>query len=573
MSDASAPFLSFAKGLFLGWVQPSRIRPFPRLSEDEAETAGLLLDSFREWADEHLDGARFDREHAVPASVREGLSELGIMGLTVPEEHGGAGLGYGTYCRVMEETNRRCGASAVVLGGHQSIGIKALLLHGTEEQKAEWLPRLASGEWVAAYALTEPDAGSDPASLRTTADPTEDGAHHVLNGQKIWISNGGFADFITVFAKTPSPDGGRSITCFVLTPAEMGEGFSRGAEESKLGLRGSSTVQLFFDGLRVPTRNVLGRPGKGLKVALEVLNYGRASLAAGCAGASKAALEAAAVHAAERVQFGRPIAEFELIQAKLAEMAADTYATETIAYLTAGLADRGDADFSIEAAICKVFATEAHWRTCNHAVQVAGGIAYVDEYPYERWLRDARVNMIFEGTNEILHHFIALAGLREPGRALAGGVGDGAAALREHARALGGGTGAAGSFADLHEAVAPELAPLEALVEGFAAAVLDALRTEGDRLPEAELVQERLAGLAIDLYVAFACLARIDAELQDRGVAACEAELPVAVKAIRDAAARARRRLEDCAANDDELTSRVAGIVAGRAAWPFPLRT
>jgi acyl-CoA dehydrogenase family protein 9 len=570
MSSETAPTLSFAKGLFHGWLQPARVRPFPRLSEDDAETAAMLVASYSEWADEALDGAAFDREHAVPESVREGMAELGILGLTVPEEYGGAGLGYSIYCRIMEETNRRCGASAVVLGGHQSIGIKALLMYGTDEQKAAWCPKLAAGEWHAAYALTEPEAGSDPAALRTTADPTEDGEHFILTGQKIWITNGGFANFMTVFATTPAGDGKRKITCFVLTPDELGEGFTRGAEEQKLGLRGSSTTQLFFDGVKVPASNILGVEGKGLKVALEVLNYGRSSLAAGCAGASKQALEAAAQHAAERVQFGKPIAEHGMVAEKLAEMAADTYAAESIAYLTVGMADRDEPDFSIEAAICKVFATEAHWRTCNHAVQIAGGIAYVDEYPYERWLRDARINMIFEGTNEILHHFIALAGLKEPGQALAGGAA-GPKSLREHALAAGGGEGAAGSFADLHEAVAGELSPLETLVEALGEAVHEALARHGRDIVEAQLVQERLAAVAIDLYVAFACISRIDGALQEKGAEACAPELSVAVKAIRDATRRARRRLEDCTSNDDELTTRVASLVAGQAAWPFPL--
>ncbi len=570
MSSESAPFLSFAKGLFHGWLQPARVRPFPRLSEDDAETAQMLVGAYAEWADETLDGAAFDREHAVPESVRDGMAELGILGLTVPEEYGGAGLGYSIYCRIMEETNRRCAASAVVLGGHQSIGIKALLLNGTEEQKAAWLPKLASGEWHAAYALTEPEAGSDPAALRTTAEPTDDGESYVLTGQKIWITNGGFANFITVFATTPAGEGKRKITCFVLTPDELGEGFTRGAEESKLGLRGASTTQLFFDGVKVPAKNILGVEGKGLKVALEVLNYGRSSLAAGCAGASKQALEAAAVHASERVQFGKPIAEHGMVAMKLAEMAADTYASEAIAYLTVGMADRDEPDFSLEAAICKVFATEAQWRTCNHAVQIAGGIAYVDEYPYERWLRDARINMIFEGTNEILHHFIALAGVRDPGQALAAGAA-GPAGLREHASELGGGEDAAGSFADLHEAVAAELPPLETLVEGFGEAVHESLSSLGPKIVEAQLVQERLAAISIDLYVAFACLSRVDASLQEKGAEACTDELAVAVKAIRDAARRAHRHLEDHAANDDELTTRVAASIAGQGSWPFPL--
>jgi acyl-CoA dehydrogenase family protein 9 len=567
--------LSFMKGLFFGLVQPQAVFPFPRQSEGERETTQMLLDAYRQFAEAELDGGRFDREHAVPARIREQLGEMGILGLTIPEEHGGAGLGYTAYCRIMEETNRHCGATAVVIGGHQSIGIKALILHGTEEQKREWLPKLATGEWMAAYALSEPQAGSDPASMETFAEEQADGSY-VLRGQKIWITNGGFASFMTVFAKTDDGAGGRKVTCFVLTPEEMKEGFRRGAEEKKLGLRGSSTTQIFFDSCRVPAKNILGEKGRGLKVAFEVLNYGRTSLAAGCVGASKRMLEESARHARERVQFGQSISSFELIQAKLAEMASDIYAMESIAYLTTGMADRGDADFSLEAAACKVFCTEAHWRSCNHGVQIAGGIAYVEEYPFERFLRDARINMIFEGTNEILHHFIAMNGLRAPGQALreiAKGGAPSADDLFEVARRMAGCEDGR-RFGNVGEALASEVRALEdgARELGRATfAALAALAAHRDGIEQAELIQERLAETAMNLFVGFACASRLDGAVRERGEAACADEMIVGRKALRDALSRVRANLALLGRNDDDLLRRASAIVTPADTWPFPL--
>lgn len=567
-----SPRLSFLKALAFGVIQPELVFPYPRQSPEERELTAQLLEAYREFARDHLDGGRFDREHRVPEEIRAQLGEMGILGLTIPEEHGGAGLGYTTYCRIMEETNRHCGSTAVIIGGHQSIGIKALLLHGTEEQKAAWLPKLATGEWFAAYALSEPEAGSDPASMSTHAVEQPDGSW-LLTGQKIWITNGGFANFMTVFAKTDEGEAGPKVTCFVLTPDEMKEGFRRGAEEKKMGLRGSSTTQLFFDSCRVPASNILGERGRGLKVAFEVLNYGRTSLAAGCAGASKRVLEEAARHASERVQFGQPIASFELIQAKLAEMASDIYSTETIAYLTTGMADRHDEDFSVEGAACKIFATEAHWRTCNHGVQIAGGIAYVEEYPYERFLRDARVNMIFEGTNEILHHFIAMNALKAPGQALAAlvkaGQAPGADALFEAGLRLAGAGGR--SFGKVEAPLAGEIAGLEAATADLGAAVARSLVRHGQDIAARQLVQERLAQALLNLFVGFACVSRADMTFRERGEAGSRDEMIVARKAIRDALGRVHAVLARNEDHDDDLVRDTSRLMAASPAWGFGL--
>src|SRR5262249_62406564 len=300
-----------------------------------------------------------------------------------------------------------------------TIGITGLLPHGPEEQKKRWLPKLASGEMLGAFALTEPEAGSDAASIRTTADYDEKTDTFVLNGTKHWISNGGFASFFTVFARDirlEGRDAHRRITAFVVTK-DLG-GVIPGKEERKLGLKGSSTVPIEFQNVKVPASHVLGERGNGFKIAVEILNRGRTSLGAGCVGGSKAMIRLAAEQATQRRQFGSRIADFEMIRGKFARMVVATYALESMVYLTAGLIDRGLADYSLEGACCKIFGTESVWQTINDALQIAGGNGFMEEYPYERALRDSRVNMIFEGTNEILRMLVALSGMRDVGEDL-----------------------------------------------------------------------------------------------------------------------------------------------------------
>jgi alkylation response protein AidB-like acyl-CoA dehydrogenase len=309
---------------------------------------------------------------------------------------------------VIQEIARYDGSTAVTVGAHSSIGMRGLLLFGTEEQRARWLPRLATGELVAAFCLTEPGAGSDAAGIRTTA--VRDGDDWILNGEKIWITNGGFADFFTVFAKT-SLEGRGHITAFVVT-RDL-KGVSTGPHEDKMGIRASSTTSVSFDDVRVPAGNVLGEVGKGFKVAMRILNAGRTGLGGGSVGGMKRLLEFAARHARDRSQFGRPIASFETVRHKLGQMALDCWVAESTVDLVAGLVDRGYEELAVESAISKVMASEALWRTADEALQIAGGAGYMRELPYERAVRDSRINRIFEGTNEILRLFIALAAVND----------------------------------------------------------------------------------------------------------------------------------------------------------------
>ena len=372
----------------------------------------------REFADDHIDAAAIDREADIPRSVIDGLADLGVLGMAAPTEWGGRGFSQMGYCRIMEVIGGHCAATAVFVNAHHSIGLRALVLFGTPEQKARWLPPLARGEKLAAFALTEEQAGSDASNVQTTATPSDDGQTYILNGSKRYITNGAIADVLTVMARTPDPRGGDSkVTAFLVTPDLPGFEVVE-ARMPKCGIRGTATARLAFHDMPVPAANILGPLGKGLKVALTVLDFGRTTFGASCTGAAKVCLAAATRHAASRRQFGRPLADLELIKKKLAYLAATAYAMEATTYQTAALIDRGAEDYMLETAILKVFTTEVLWQGVYETLQVFGGQGYFSNEPYERMMRDARINTIGEGANEVLKAFIALVGMRDIGEGL-----------------------------------------------------------------------------------------------------------------------------------------------------------
>jgi alkylation response protein AidB-like acyl-CoA dehydrogenase len=408
--------LGFAEGLFFGQFQAPLLFPYPQLDREHQDETDRTVAEVRRFCAEHIDATAIDRSAAIPDDVVAGLARLGVLGMTAPKEYDGRGFSQLANCRVMEIIGGHCASTAVFVNAHHSIGIRALLLFGTDEQKRRWLPPLARGEQLAAFALTEPEAGSDASNVQTTATPTPDGQAYVLNGTKRWITNGGIASVLTVIARTPGANATtgskkKEITAFLVTPDMPGFRVLDKRME-KVGIRGTATGRLAFENVVVPKENVLGQVGKGLRVALTVLDFGRTTFGASCSGVAKVCVEAACKHAKKRVQFEQPIAEFELVKKKIAWMAAHAFAMEATTIQCAGFIDRGGHDYKLETAMLKVWSTEALWQIVNDTIQIFGGMAFFTDQPYERMLRDARLNQIGEGANDVLRAFIAMVGIK-----------------------------------------------------------------------------------------------------------------------------------------------------------------
>ena len=558
MTRAEPDSVGIMAQLFAGTLDGTLIFPYPRLSADEAETVEMLVGAFREFAARRIDSAKMDETHEMPKEVLDGLFELGLMGLSIPEEYGGAGFSMQAYCKTFEAVGGVDAATAVTAGAHQSIGMKALLLFGTEAQKRRYLPMLASGERLAAYALTEPGAGSDAGAIRTRAIHDPATSTFVLDGSKLWITNGGWANFYTVFAKD-TVGGKEAITAFLVEGEEI-PGLTRGKPERKMGIRASNTAELHLEGVRVPEANVLGERGKGYKVALEVLDYGRLSLGAGCVGGMKVLLRHAAAHARERRQFGVPIGDLEMIRGKLARMAQDIWAAESMVTLAASLVDRGVDDFSLESAICKAFCSEAAWNSADEAMQIVGGIGYMAEYPYERMMRDTRINLIFEGTNEIQRPYITLAGLKRQGEFFQemqkGGK---MAALVEYSRyAVQKRLTTPHLLPEVHPSLSWFSARVEEWAKAFSLAADKAIVDHGKKVVKMGFLQERLGDAAIHLFGMIATLSRLDTLVKERGEAACAHERALTRAWFGRAWRKVRQSLLLLEDNGDRTTSALA---------------
>jgi acyl-CoA dehydrogenase len=333
---------------------------------------------------------RFDRE------IFDKMAELGLTGIPWPEEYGGIASDFVSYCIAVEELSRVCASTGVTLSAHLSLASWPIYKYGNEEQKKNFLTRLATGEALGAYALSEPGAGSDVASMKTVA--TKDGDDYVLNGNKVWITNGGVADIYIVFAKTDPDAGHRGISGFIVEKGT--EGFSFGKKEEKLGIRSSPTTELIFENCRIPKENLLGEEGEGFKIAMTTLDGGRNGIAAQAVGIAQGALDASIAYAKEREQFGKPIAHNQGISFKLADMATEVEAARLLTYQAAWLESNGK-PYGKESAMSKLFAGDAAMRITVEAVQIFGGYGYTKDYPVERYMRDAKITQIYEGTQEV----------------------------------------------------------------------------------------------------------------------------------------------------------------------------
>lgn len=410
---------SFGSQLFMGTFAKEMVYPFPEQNAQDKAIGDEMVEKVRQLLLDKLDPEEVDATRVIPESVIKEMAEMGIFAMKVPQEYGGLGFSQVNYNRVMQAISSYCGSTAVLVSAHQSIGVpQPLKMYGTEEQKKKWLPRFRQGA-ISAFALTEPDVGSDPANMKTTATPTEDGEHYIINGDKLWCTNGPIADLLIVMCLTPSKmvkgREKKQISAFVV------EGNAAGLETIHrcdfMGLRGIHNGLLRFKDVKVPKENLIWGEGRGLALALGTLNTGRLTLPAACSGLSKACLHIARVWGNERVQWGSPIGEHEEGSQKIANIASMTLAIDAVTWLSSHWADNPEIDIRIEAAMAKYFCTEQSWRLVDETLQLRGGRGYERAsslkargelpFPVERMMRDCRINTIIEGTSEIMRLFLA----------------------------------------------------------------------------------------------------------------------------------------------------------------------
>lgn len=564
---------SFAKSLFLGEICEQLVFPWPEPEAGEQQRIRQLNAAAREIGS-RMDHREIERKRWIGDRTIRELGEAGLCGLYVDERYGGQGLSQTGYARVFETFAQIDATLSIVLGVHQSIGFKGIAMFGTDEQKERFLPDLASGRKLAGFALTEPEAGSDAYEIKSRAVQQPDGSW-VLNGEKRYIGNGSKGDVFTAFARCEVDGKDRHIALVL----ERGmKGFEVGERYDTMGLRGNDLRRLYFNDVKVPAENVIGEPGEGFRIAMQVLNNGRIGLGTGAVGATKKLLDLAIDHVKERRQFDRPLAEFELVEEKIAWMVSYLFGLESMCYLTCGLVDGGVEDYSLESAICKVSGTEFLWYAANRAMQLKGGAGYMRDEPYEKILRDIRIFPIFEGANDVMRAFIALSGMKPLGEKLSE-VGD----LR-----LGDPIGTIGVLLDyvsdriqrqvLPEKVSmahPELSGHAEAVSGQVAELREAteklLRTHRAEIVERQFHQRRLSDIVSDIYAQIAVLSRISQIFEDQGVEPSGQERYIADTFCTRAASRVDSNLRNIESNDDERMSAIAKLAYKRGEYGYAL--
>lgn len=546
---------SFAMNLFRGHLKLDEVFPYPyALNEEQSETLESLVDPTAKFFEEQNNPAQNDIDCKVPDDVMQGLKDLGAFGLQVPTEYDGLGLNNTQYARLTEIVGSHDLGVGITMGAHQSIGFKGIILFGTPEQKAKYLPRLATGEIIAAFALTEPSSGSDASSIRTRAEPSADGKHWILNGQKIWISGGGLAEVFTVFAKTPVKDEATGetkdkITAFIVERSFGG--VTNGKPEKKMGINCSNTVEVYFEDVKIPKENVLGEIGEGFKVSMNILNAGRFGMSAALSGTMKAVIKLAVEHATNRNQFGKTIVNYGTIQEKLARMAMVQYVTESMAYMLSANMDKGSLEYQIEAAMSKVYGSEAAWYVTDEAIQILGGMGYMKDYGVERVLRDLRIFRIFEGANDILRLFVALTGMNFAGKHLKD--------LQKKVQSFDIGTILSESKKRIGSKIGMQnLPPIEGVPSNlsnsaqlaqkasveFGQTIESVLIKYGKNITNEQYVINKIAQSTIDIYAMFVVLSRASRSVNNK-IASAEHEVNIANLFCSEAALRVTNNLKD----------------------------
>ena len=535
--------MGFVKNLFWGNIRQDSIFPYPEPTLEEKTRCEIILAKLKEYLENEHPRQQIDQEEAIPEWAIKRLFQLGVMGMNIPLEYGGQGLGVTSYNRALEMIGSYCASTAVVVSAHQSIGCKALVLFGNEEQKKRWLPRLAS-DMLSAFCLSEPNVGCDAAGQESKCELSGDGEYYILNGEKKWSTSGALSGMFTVMSKQIFRDAGtgktrEAVTALICTPDMPGVEIHQ-KNRSKCGIRGTWQARIRFTNVRIPRENLLHKEGKGLQVALSCLNYGRCTLSAGMLGAARTCMDASVKWAQTRYQFKRPLADFELVRQKIARMSAYTYAIESALYFTTGILDRHDGDIMVETAVCKVFSSEMGWRVINDAMQIMGGEGYMAENEIERAFRDARIYLIVEGANEVMQSFIFSYGGKQLAESMLGiqaGLtwnakeslfGNAARILRHGmnmpilSRAIGiagevflGVKKKAPRITGLHPDLAPWASRFELLVQDHTYRFKKISYKVQEKIVTRGAIHARLADMAMWLHVSACVLSRLDKQMRE----------------------------------------------------------
>jgi alkylation response protein AidB-like acyl-CoA dehydrogenase len=580
---------SFGKDLFLGRLNLDLIHPQPKVDPAVVEKGEAFLQRLRAFLTEHVDPLQIERDAKIPEAVIDGLKDLGALGMKVPEQYGGLGLSQVYYNRALTLVGSCHASLGALLSAHQSIGVaEPLLLFGSEAQKQEWLPKVARTH-ISAFLLTEPDVGSDPARLGTTATPTEDGTGYRLDGRKLWATNGAIADVVVVMAKVPKGEGRRGgISAFVL-PYDT-EGVRVEHRNAFMGLRGIENSVTLLEDVLVPKENLIGREGEGLKIALTTLNTGRLALPAICLATAKWATKIAREWSAERVQWGQPVGRHDAVAQKIGFIAASAFGIEAMLDVASRMADDKQRDIRIEAAIAKLYASELGWRVVDELMQVRGGRGYETAaslkargekpVPVEQAMRDMRINRIFEGSTEIMHLLIAREAVDQH-LAVAGDVLDADVALKDKARAavqagrfyakwfpqLAVGEGQKpGSFSEFG-ALSGHLRYTERAARRLARSTFYAMGRWQARLERKQSVLGRIVDIGAELFAISSAVVYADTLRRERPDRAAEA-VALADLFCRQARRRADVLFAELFDNDDDAAYALAqDVLEGKYTW------
>ena len=513
--------LGHIKNLFYGNINESLVFPYPEPSDEEQAQCNALLAKLDDYLQNEHPSIEIDQKQEIPPAVVQRLFDLGVLGMTIPKEFGGSSLGITSYNRVLARIGRSCGSTAVLVSAHQSIGCKAVMLFGTEEQKARFLPRMAT-DALSAFCLSEPNVGCDAGGQETRCELSEDGTHYILNGEKKWATSGALSGLFTVMAlqELNDPKTGKTrsrVTALICTPDMEGvEIFSQ--NRSKCGIRGTWQARIRLKNVKVPVENRLHTEGNGLHVALSCLNYGRCTLSAGMVGAASYSYEQALKWGSYRYQFKRPIADFQQTKQKLARMGAWVYAMDAMLYMTTGFLDRHDSDIMVETAICKVFCSDYGWAVVDDCVQIMGGESYMSENEIERIWRDSRINRIVEGANEVMHQFICNYGAKplldsmlaiknQPFKHIGAGARLGAEVFLGVKRSV-------PTITSVDSSLTGLATRITTLIRDFSHEFKQCAAEQKENFPTNHLMQERLSMCVIHIHALICSLSKLDSQIK-----------------------------------------------------------